>query len=40
LFAFFRDCDDENINNIYCELPPDQGLGKSIKDRLQKAAKG
>lgn len=38
LFAFFRECDNENIKTVYCEMPPPDGLGRTIIDRLQKAA--
>jgi L-threonylcarbamoyladenylate synthase len=38
LFGFFRVCDAEGIVRIYCELPPDEGIGRAIRDRLVKAA--
>lgn len=38
LFSFFRACDAEGIRTIYCELPPEKGIGQAIKDRLVKAA--
>ncbi|NTW51839.1 MAG: threonylcarbamoyl-AMP synthase [Chlorobiaceae bacterium] len=38
LFGFFRTCDAQNIHTIYCELPPEQGIGRAIRDRLFKAA--
>ena len=38
LFSFFRACDAEEIQTIYCELPPEQGIGQAITDRLVKAA--
>ncbi|TNJ37469.1 threonylcarbamoyl-AMP synthase [Chlorobaculum thiosulfatiphilum] len=38
LFGFFRACDAEGIRTIYCELPPDEGIGRAIRDRLIKAA--
>jgi L-threonylcarbamoyladenylate synthase len=38
LFGFFRMCDAEGIGTIYCELPPEQGIGRAIRDRLVKAA--
>ena len=40
LFSFFRECDREHIEVIYCELPPDEGIGHAIRDRLQRAAEG
>lgn len=38
LFRFFRQCDNERIETIYCELPPDTGLGRALRDRLTRAA--
>ncbi|MDJ0625777.1 MAG: L-threonylcarbamoyladenylate synthase [Candidatus Caenarcaniphilales bacterium] len=38
LFSFFRDCDRESIEFIYCERPEDLGIGKAINERLSKAA--
>jgi len=38
LFGFFRTCDAEGISAIYCELPPEAGIGVAIRDRLFKAA--
>ncbi len=38
LFGFFRTCDAEGIRTIYCELPPETGIGRAIRDRLFKAA--
>jgi L-threonylcarbamoyladenylate synthase len=38
LFGFFRTCDASGIRTIYCELPPETGIGRAIRDRLQKAA--
>ncbi|ACF10899.1 Sua5/YciO/YrdC/YwlC family protein [Chlorobaculum parvum NCIB 8327] len=38
LFGFFRTCDAEGIRTIYCELPPEEGIGRAIRDRLVKAA--
>ena len=38
LFGFFRECDAEGIRMIYCELPPEKGIGRAIRDRLVKAA--
>jgi len=40
LFDFFRLCDARNISIIYCELPPAEGLGRAIGDRLTRAAAG
>ncbi len=38
LFSFFRTCDAEDIDTIYCELPSNQGFGRAIRDRLMRAA--
>ncbi|NTV02198.1 MAG: threonylcarbamoyl-AMP synthase [Chlorobiaceae bacterium] len=38
LFGFFRACDAEGIGTIWCELPPEEGIGRAIRDRLFKAA--
>lgn len=38
LFGFFRKCDRENIEVIWCEMPPAEGIGQAIRDRLQRAA--
>lgn len=40
LFDFFRQCDALGIDTIYCELPPDEGIGRAIRDRLTRAAAG
>ncbi len=40
LFAFFRACDEENIQIIYTERPQRQGIGLAILERLIKAASG
>jgi L-threonylcarbamoyladenylate synthase len=38
LFSFFRQCDDEGIRVIYCELPGNRGLGRAIRDRILRAS--
>ncbi|MCW8796077.1 MAG: L-threonylcarbamoyladenylate synthase [Chlorobium sp.] len=38
LFSFFRECDREGIGVIFCEMPPADGIGLAIRDRLQRAA--
>lgn len=40
LFDFFRLCDSHGIAVIYCELPPENGIGRAIRDRLGRAASG
>ena len=39
LFAGLRELDQRNVIVILCPLPPDDGLGAAIRDRLEKAAK-
>ena len=38
LFGFFRACDAAGISIIFCELPPEAGIGRAIRDRLTKAS--
>lgn len=40
LFAFFRQCDAEGINRIFCQAVPLEGLGRAVMDRVRKAASG
>jgi L-threonylcarbamoyladenylate synthase len=40
LFAFFRQCDAEGIQRIFCQGVPLEGLGRAVMDRLRKAASG
>lgn len=37
LYKTFFDCDKNNINTIYCELPPDCGEGRALRDRIMRA---
>ncbi len=39
LFAGLRDLDARHVTTILCPLPPGDGLGLAIRDRLEKAAK-
>ncbi len=39
LFAGLRELDHRNVTVILCPLPPADGLGAAIRDRLEKAAK-
>jgi L-threonylcarbamoyladenylate synthase len=39
LFAGLRELDQRNVTVILCPLPPNNGLGAAIRDRLEKAAK-
>ncbi len=38
LFNFFRECDRENINTIYCETVEETGIGLALMDRLKRAS--
>jgi L-threonylcarbamoyladenylate synthase len=40
LFLFFRVCDTAGIRAIYCQVVPEEGLGRAIMDRLRRAAEG
>ncbi len=38
VFNFFRECDRENIENIYCQTVEEVGIGLALMDRLKRAA--
>lgn len=38
LFDFFRRCDAEGIEHIYCERVEEKGLGRALMDRLRRAS--
>ncbi|MCA1623096.1 MAG: threonylcarbamoyl-AMP synthase [Acidobacteria bacterium] len=38
IFDFFRRCDHENIETIYCEKVAEKGIGLALMDRLKRAA--
>ncbi len=38
VFAFFRECDHENIKTIYCEKVKEKGIGLALMDRLKRAS--
>lgn len=40
VFEFFRECDRELIDKIYCEIVPESGIGAALMDRLRRAAEG
>ncbi|MGI8468782.1 MAG: L-threonylcarbamoyladenylate synthase [Pyrinomonadaceae bacterium] len=40
VFAFFRTCDNRNIEEIYCETVEEKGIGAALMDRLRRAADG
>ncbi len=38
VFNFFRECDRENIETIYCETVEEKGIGAALMDRLKRAS--
>ncbi len=38
LFQFFRECDMEEIEKIYCQSISEEGLGLALMDRIRRAA--
>lgn len=38
LFQFFRECDEAEINSIYCQPVSEEGLGLALMDRIRRAA--
>jgi L-threonylcarbamoyladenylate synthase len=38
LFAFFRECDENGVNIIYCQAVAEIGLGVALMDRIMRAA--
>lgn len=38
LYEFLRECDRHGIEEIYCQSVDDQGLGRALMDRLERAA--
>jgi len=38
VFAFFRECDARGIEEIYCEIVAEKGIGLALMDRLKRAA--
>lgn len=38
VFAFFRECDAQGIEEIYCEIVAEKGIGLALMDRLKRAA--
>lgn len=37
LYSMLREFDDQNLSRVYFEWAPDEGLGKAINDRLERA---
>lgn len=40
VFNFFRECDRNNIEIIYCETVEEKGIGLALMDRLRRASQG
>lgn len=40
LFEFFRECDRREVEAIYCQSVPDEGIGAALMDRLRRASEG
>ncbi|MGE0130089.1 MAG: L-threonylcarbamoyladenylate synthase [Blastocatellales bacterium] len=40
LFHFFRECDKEEVETIYCQTVSEEGLGLALMDRIKRAAHG
>jgi L-threonylcarbamoyladenylate synthase len=38
VFDFFRECDRENVEIIYCEIVEEKGIGLALMDRLKRAS--
>ncbi len=38
LYQFFRECDEEGIEVIYCQAVREEGLGMALMDRINRAA--
>lgn len=38
LYQYFRECDDEGVETIYCQSVREEGLGMALMDRLNRAA--
>jgi L-threonylcarbamoyladenylate synthase len=38
LFEFFRECDRQKIETIYCEEVEETGIGAALMDRIRRAA--
>lgn len=40
VFNFFRECDRQNIEIIFCEIVEEKGIGLALMDRLRRASEG
>lgn len=38
LFRFFRECDEQGIETVYCEQVSESGIGLALMDRIRKAS--
>src|SRR5215510_3460164 len=38
LFNFFRECDESEIETIFCQTVAEEGLGLALMDRIRRAA--
>jgi len=38
VFNFFRECDAQKIETIYCEMVAETGIGLALMDRLRRAS--
>jgi L-threonylcarbamoyladenylate synthase len=38
VFEFFRECDRADVERIFCEAVPEDGIGAALMDRLRRAA--
>ncbi|MCB1023964.1 MAG: threonylcarbamoyl-AMP synthase, partial [Acidobacteria bacterium] len=38
VFDFFRECDRQGIERIYCERVEETGIGSALMDRIKRAA--
>lgn len=38
LFQFFRECDEEGVQTIFCQAVKEEGLGLALMDRIRRAA--
>jgi L-threonylcarbamoyladenylate synthase len=38
LFNFFRECDEKEVETIFCQTVAEEGLGLALMDRLRRAA--
>ena len=39
VFAFFRECDRNKIETIYCERVEENGIGAALMDRLRRSSR-